>query len=93
VEATVRQVKHPFPAGKLPVRGQFRVTCMVIGSAIMSNIRRIQRYRVLKMTHCNEKSTEIERKSTQSDPFLLFLLDVIRNFLATFAFDNRVFGF
>ena len=49
VEATVRQVKHPFPAGKLPVRGQFRVTCMMIGSAIMSNIRRIQQFRSLNM--------------------------------------------
>jgi hypothetical protein len=26
VEATVRQVKHPFPASKLPVRGRFRVS-------------------------------------------------------------------
>jgi hypothetical protein len=44
VEATVRSVKHPFPAGKLPVRGLFRVTCMVIGSAAVTNVRRIQRY-------------------------------------------------
>ena len=44
IEATVRSVKHPFPAGKLPVRGRVRVTCMVIGSALMSNLRRIQRY-------------------------------------------------
>jgi hypothetical protein len=44
VEATVRQVKHPFPAGKLTVRGKFRVSCMVIGSAMITNIRRIQRY-------------------------------------------------
>ncbi len=44
VEATVRSVKHPFPAGKLPVRGNFRVTCMLIGSAAVANIRRIQRY-------------------------------------------------
>jgi len=44
VEATVREVKHPFPASKLPVRGLFRVTCMVIGSALVSNVRRIQRY-------------------------------------------------
>ncbi len=93
VEATVRQVKHPFPAGKLPVRGQFRVACMVIGSAAMSNIRRIQRYRAMKSAQNNEKSTEMGRKSTHSDSFLLFLLDGIRNFLATFAFDNRVFGF
>jgi len=44
VEATVRSVKHPFPAGKLPVRGKFRVACMLIGSAAVANIRRIQRY-------------------------------------------------
>jgi hypothetical protein len=40
----VRSVKHPFPAGKLPVRGKFRVTCLLIGSAAVSNVRRIQRY-------------------------------------------------
>ena len=44
VEATVRSVKHPFPAAKLPVRGLFRVACMVIGSAALTNLRRIQRY-------------------------------------------------
>lgn len=44
VEATVRSVKHPFPAGKLPVRGKFRVACMLIGSAAVANVRRIQRY-------------------------------------------------
>jgi hypothetical protein len=44
VEATVRSVKHPFPAGKLPVRGEFRVGCLMIGSAALTNVRRIQRY-------------------------------------------------
>ena len=49
VEATVRSVKHPFPAGKLPVRGQFRVTCMTIASAATTNVRRIQRYQIAKI--------------------------------------------
>lgn len=49
VEATVRSVKHPFPAGKLPVRGQFRVSCMAIASAATTNVRRIQRYLMTKM--------------------------------------------
>jgi hypothetical protein len=49
IEATVRQVKHPFPASKLPVRGRFRITCMVIGSALVSNIRRIQCYQEAKI--------------------------------------------
>ena len=54
VEATVREVKHPFPAGKLPVRGKFRMTCMLIGSDAMTNARRIQRYLAAKQEQENE---------------------------------------
>jgi len=61
VEATVRSVKHPFSAGKLPVRGQFRITCMAIASAATTNVRRIQRYLIAKM-----KQAEAA-KSLQSD--------------------------
>jgi len=63
VESTVRQVKHPFPAGKLPVRGRFRVTCMVIGSAMTANIRRIQRYLEATMKLENQQiAMQIELK-------------------------------
>jgi hypothetical protein len=48
VEATVRSLKHPFPASKLPVRGLFRVQNMLIGSAAMVNIRRITRFLMAK---------------------------------------------
>ena len=44
IEATMRSLKHPFRQGKLPVRGLFRVTCMMIASAAMCNVRRIWRY-------------------------------------------------
>jgi hypothetical protein len=44
IEATIRAVKHPFPKGKLPVRGKFRIWCMLIGSSAMNNVRQIQRY-------------------------------------------------
>jgi hypothetical protein len=44
VEATIRSVKHPFPAGQVPVRGRFRVLGLLIASAAMTNIRRLQRY-------------------------------------------------
>jgi hypothetical protein len=44
VESAVRSVKHPFRHGKLPVRGRFRVSMLMIGSAAMTNIRRIHRY-------------------------------------------------
>lgn len=62
VEATVRSVKHPFPAGKMPVRGQFRMTCLSIASAATANVRRIQRYLVAK------KKAGLAAKSAQSVP-------------------------
>lgn len=46
VEATIRSLKHPFGNGKVPVRGKPRVSMVVIGSAAMSNVRRIHRYLV-----------------------------------------------
>ena len=42
VEATVRQVKYPYPMDKLPVRGLSRMTVMIIAAAAMVNVRRIQ---------------------------------------------------
>ena len=49
VEATMPSIKHPFPAGKVPVRGKFRIASMLIGSAAVSNVRRIDRYLQAKM--------------------------------------------
>lgn len=45
VESTVRQIKHSFANSKLPVRGLFRVSCMLFSSAMHCNIRRIHKYR------------------------------------------------
>lgn len=59
IEATVRSLKHPFPAGKLPVRGKFRMTCLMIASALHVNVRRIWRYRM-----------QGTRKTTQNTPAL-----------------------
>lgn len=44
IEGTIREVKHPYPGGKLPVRGLFRMTCLMVGSAAMTNVRRIHHY-------------------------------------------------
>lgn len=44
VEATIGALKRPFANDKLPVRGLFRVSSMLIGSALMVNLRRIHRY-------------------------------------------------
>jgi len=70
VEATVREVKHPFPAGKLPVRGKFRMACLLIGSAAMSNVRRIQRYLIANMEQeSEERETKKSQKISQSQIF------------------------
>ena len=44
IEATCRAIKCRFPNGKFPVRGLFRMTCMLIGSAALNNVRQINRY-------------------------------------------------
>jgi len=74
VESTVRQIKHPFPASKLPVRGQFRVACMMVGSAIMTNIRRIQQYRSEKQQKNQELETSNDDSSISFVHFFLFFL-------------------
>jgi hypothetical protein len=56
IEGTVHQVKHPFPAGKLPVRGLFRITSMMVGSAAMANVRRIHHYLVEKQKDENREN-------------------------------------
>jgi hypothetical protein len=56
VEATVRSLKHPFPAGKLPVRGRFRMTCMMTSSAMLVNVRRIWRYEIEQALFCLRSS-------------------------------------
>lgn len=69
VEATVCSVKHPFPAGKLPVRGQFRVTCIAIASATTTNVRRIQRYLMTKM---KQAEAAINLQSEAVPPAVVF---------------------
>lgn len=79
VESTVRSVKHPFPAGKLPVRGLFRSTCLLVASAAMTNVRRIQRY--LLATRPQTPDRQEKRRKTgrhmlaapASDPWNAFL--------------------
>lgn len=50
VEATMRVLKRPFRAGHLPVRGLFRMTCLLLGSALMVNVRRLTQFLRKKVT-------------------------------------------
>ena len=97
VEATVREVKHRFPAGKLPVRGHFRVTCMVIGSAMTANIRRIQRYQKTRIKLENEQMLKKrEQECSQEQPlvsFFIFLKTVFHVVLVEKPLNLLNFGY
>ncbi|MBC8506838.1 MAG: transposase [Anaerolineales bacterium] len=56
IEATIRETKHPFREGKLPVRGLFRITCMMIASAAMTNVRHIYRHSLEKDRKANKEA-------------------------------------
>jgi hypothetical protein len=77
IEAAARSVKHPFPAGQLPVRGLFRVTCMVVASAAMSNIRSIFRSK-------KRKTSGLLSDPLDSPIFLVALKQACRRFLFGF---------
>lgn len=69
VEATVHSVKHPFPNGQVPVRGRPRVWMVLIGSAAMSNMRRIFRYQA-SQNSSSEANKRVQKgsKAHQEQP-------------------------
>jgi hypothetical protein len=68
VESTVRSLKHPFPDSKLPVRGLFRMTCLIVASAAMTNVRRIQRYRLGTCPDAPERRENRQRAQHRHEP-------------------------
>ena len=82
VEATVRSVKCRFPAGKLPVRGRFRVACMAIASAATANVRRIQRYLVAKTKAAQAAKNPSGEPNRPSETALASFFVPARAFLA-----------
>jgi hypothetical protein len=96
VEATVREVKHPFPAGKLPVRGGFRVTCMILASATMTNVRRIQRYLLSQKKQEDRKKDQISGQKCdpklQGDFFFAIFVGLVNDYLQLFSLRRLCFG-
>ncbi len=86
VEATMRCLKHPWPGGKLPVRGRIRMTDLLVGSAAMTNIRRITRFRRLKKT---KQATE----NQQNPPSQLFARFFFARRLALQPFERSPLAF
>jgi len=84
VESTVRSVKHSFPSGKLPVRGLFRVTCMVIGSAALVNLKRIHRYMQAKMKVEEQQKKTSEQQECAQEETGISIFSFAKDVLAAF---------
>lgn len=69
VEASIRSIKHPFPASKLPVRGLFRMSCLLVASAAMANLRRIHRYRIAKIKQARDQEAVTNQPQPISTSF------------------------
>lgn len=63
IEATIGGVKHPFSDDQVPVRGRFRVGTLMLGSAILFNVRRIQRYLQGRYTAAQGQATTPSKSS------------------------------
>jgi hypothetical protein len=61
VEATVRSVKHPFRQGKVLVRGLFRVSCVILSSALMVNARRLHKLATEKRSDAGSSASNSPR--------------------------------
>ncbi len=86
IEATVGAVKRPFNNDKLPVRGQFRVMMMLLGSAVMVNLRRIHRYQTAQN---HQKETQKGQGDSQNPTFSLPFVPQIRILVYHLSFVLR----
>jgi len=92
VESSVRSLKHPFPAGKLPVRGKFRVACMIIASAAMTNVRRIQRYTAAKIRDLQATMDEKNQPQTSQVSFFALFGSFLTGWLSTLRAQPLIIG-
>lgn len=90
IEAAMRVLKHPFRAGQLPVRGLFRVTCLVIGSALMVNLRSIHRYRQAQRPPAAPNPASAGDTGTGPDSALSFWLVALRRWIDRPAFHRAL---
>lgn len=78
IEATIGAIKRPFNHDKTPVRGRFRVGLMMIGSAAMVNIRRIERY-LLQQVQLKRQALATQSTQLKADHLLTSFLAAFRS--------------
>jgi hypothetical protein len=77
IEATMGAIKRPFGNDKVPVRGQFRVGMVMIGSATMVNLRRIWRFQAEQR---KEKAQNKQAAFSRSPLFQFFNRQIAASF-------------
>jgi hypothetical protein len=65
---------------------------MILGSAMMGNIRRIQKYTTRKTEQINEETSKRGAEGAQASSFCLFFNDFIRSLSNYFGVQKWVFG-
>ncbi len=73
IEAAIGALKRPFSDNQLPVRGRIRVGSMLLGSALMVNVRRIQRYLVEQAQLLGRQDGQIQPSTSPSLSLSSFL--------------------
>lgn len=87
IESTIGALKRPFSNDQLPVRGAIRVKMMMLGSALMVNLRRIHRY---QMDQNHQKKVEKGQETSPNLSLSLFFGRQIRTFVYRLAFVLRI---
>ena len=72
VESTVAALKRPFSNDQLPVRGRCRMSQVIVGSALMVNLRRIHRYVSEKIEKTRPTAGAEEANPRQPSPAVSF---------------------
>ncbi len=85
IEATIGAIKRPFGNDKAPVRGKFRMGMMMIGSATMVNLRRIQRFQAEQRKEARKNAQE----SGMGTPLFPFFSYTLATFLKQFFSATR----
>jgi len=89
VEASIWSIKHPFPNGRVPVRGKTRVGMAIISPTMMANVKRIHRYLQEKKQQEQKYRSRNKKKSILSN----FVLDLTQGFLSLLSWLKRRNGF
>ena len=85
IEATIGAIKRPLGNDKASVRGKFRMSMTVIGSAMMVNLRRIQRFQAEQRQEARKNAEE----SGMRTPLFSFFSRTLPTFLNQFYSVSR----